>query len=211
MEHRRWTCRSTSQMILVNLISERDRKRSRHEAWDYVPSASTRASKREYMRRRRREHPEKTNESVARSRAKNPIAKYLSNRRWLIENREAARESSRKWRREHPNEARADAHRRRLVRGGARGVATGDQIAARVAYYGEICAYCGGPFEHVEHAIPLSRGGTNWPANLRPSCAACNLAKGTKTPFEFEVWVAKQAVLLTVDFPCARLINTKEK
>jgi len=67
----------------------------------------------------------------------------------------------------------------------APGVASVEQIAARMAFFGNACSYCGGSFEHVEHAIPLSRGGTNWPANLRPACSACNLVKGVKTIFEF--------------------------
>lgn len=67
----------------------------------------------------------------------------------------------------------------------AEGYATTEQVQARMAYYGYRCIYCGGPFEHVEHMIPLSRGGTNWPANLAPSCGDCNWSKNVKTIWEF--------------------------
>lgn len=38
---------------------------------------------------------------------------------------------------------------------------------------------------NVEHLIPLSRGGTNFPDNIAVSCATCNFSKATKTPWEF--------------------------
>lgn len=56
---------------------------------------------------------------------------------------------------------------------------------ARIVYYGIKCVYCGGPFECIDHAIPLSRGGLHTPSNLLPSCAACNTSKGAKTYWEF--------------------------
>jgi 5-methylcytosine-specific restriction endonuclease McrA len=37
----------------------------------------------------------------------------------------------------------------------------------------------------IEHRIPLSRGGSNWPANLAPACKTCNSSKGTKTEKEY--------------------------
>jgi 5-methylcytosine-specific restriction endonuclease McrA len=50
------------------------------------------------------------------------------------------------------------------------------------------CWYCGEPIEgspHLDHKIPLSRGGTNGPENLCYSCGPCNLSKFTKTPAEY--------------------------
>jgi|ERR1035437_3573496 5-methylcytosine-specific restriction endonuclease McrA len=38
---------------------------------------------------------------------------------------------------------------------------------------------------HLDHKMPLSRGGAHTIDNLVPSCATCNLRKGTKTPEEF--------------------------
>ena len=38
---------------------------------------------------------------------------------------------------------------------------------------------------HLDHKIPLSRGGSHSIDNLVPSCKTCNLQKGTKTDEEF--------------------------
>lgn len=68
--------------------------------------------------------------------------------------------------------------RRRSLEVGAPGHATAEQIQARIDFYGGLCAYCRKrPFEHLDHVIPLSRGGSNWPANLRPACRWCNISK----------------------------------
>lgn len=40
------------------------------------------------------------------------------------------------------------------------------------------CVYCGAPATHVDHVVPLSRGGATHPANCVAACAACNLEKG---------------------------------
>jgi 5-methylcytosine-specific restriction endonuclease McrA len=51
------------------------------------------------------------------------------------------------------------------------------------------CAYCGAPITfqemQTEHAQPISKGGTDTPANQLPACEACNKAKGFRTVEEF--------------------------
>lgn len=53
---------------------------------------------------------------------------------------------------------------------------------------GWTCTYCGtqdGEF-HIDHVIPVSRGGTNEPQNLTTACQSCNLSKGSKLVSEWE-------------------------
>lgn len=52
------------------------------------------------------------------------------------------------------------------------------------------CYYCGIIVQrrvnlHLDHKIPLSRGGSHNINNLAPSCRWCNLRKGTKTDIEY--------------------------
>lgn len=62
----------------------------------------------------------------------------------------------------------------------APGAATPEQVLARMAYFGFQCWLCGGPFEDVDHVKPIAKGGSNWPANLRPSCHSCNSRKRSR-------------------------------
>lgn len=52
---------------------------------------------------------------------------------------------------------------------------------ARIVYYGGRCGYCfEASYQTLDHIIPVSRGGSNHAANIRPACIACNKSKGTK-------------------------------
>lgn len=69
-----------------------------------------------------------------------------------------------------------------------------DEIAARWHY---VCAYCGGPFDHMDHVHPLSRTEDaealaaeglsvgDVAGNILPACRACNLSKGALTLAEW--------------------------
>jgi hypothetical protein len=51
------------------------------------------------------------------------------------------------------------------------------------------CYYClkslpDGP-EHIDHYIPVAKGGSHTKVNLRPSCACCNFKKNDKHPLDF--------------------------
>jgi 5-methylcytosine-specific restriction endonuclease McrA len=75
-----------------------------------------------------------------------------------------------------------ESYRRRHARKRASQIErfSGKQLAARMSVFGNRCAYCGGPFEEVDHAIPLARGGIHCLANLRPACRSCNRRKWAK-------------------------------
>ncbi|MEU2002008.1 HNH endonuclease signature motif containing protein [Rhodococcus sp. NPDC019627] len=59
-----------------------------------------------------------------------------------------------------------------------------ERIASRMTYFGNKCWMCGGPFEHVDHVKPISKGGPHMLSNIRPACAPCNIKKGAKWPYE---------------------------
>lgn len=89
---------------------------------------------------------------------------------------------------ERPELHRAKNHNRRARLKAAEGSFTPEQWRQKLAQYAGRCHWCGGVITgpvHVEHVIPLARGGTNFISNVVPSCASCNAAKGTKLPHEF--------------------------
>lgn len=108
------------------------------------------------------------------------------NRDWRKSNPEKYKQSLYGWRDKNPEKLRAISNRRRARRASAAGHCTAAQIDARFEYHGNRCIYCGcGGKMTIEHLIPLSRGGTNWPANIAPSCLSCNATKHDRTHAEF--------------------------
>lgn len=53
---------------------------------------------------------------------------------------------------------------------------------------GHACTYCGGTDEpfHIDHVIPVAKGGSDDPANLTVACAQCNLSKSDKSVQEWQ-------------------------
>ncbi len=91
-----------------------------------------------------------------------------------------------KWRNENREAARMHVKTRRTLLSLGRSASI-EQIKSRLDYYGNKCVYCGSTEKiEIEHRIPLSRGGTNFPANLVPACKTCNCKKGTKTETEYK-------------------------
>lgn len=56
---------------------------------------------------------------------------------------------------------------------------------AILARWGHMCAYCPAFATHLDHVVPLSKGGADKESNIVPACAACNLSKGAKTLAEW--------------------------
>lgn len=94
----------------------------------------------------------------------------------------------REWVKANPESAAATRDRRRAREVEAEGSYTREDVRAILKKQGRSCFYCSGPLTKFEcdHFIPLSRGGTNWPDNLRLSCPPCNYSKGAKLPWEWK-------------------------
>lgn len=92
----------------------------------------------------------------------------------------------------HLAEGRARGAKRRAAKRLA--IPVGADLSAIKLIYkpaaGEKCFHCGKPItkkcgRHVDHLIPLSKGGLHCAENLVVSCATCNLNKHSKLPHEF--------------------------
>lgn len=114
----------------------------------------------------RRENPDRARESEASYRSRFPEKVAANQRRWQANNREKVR-------------IHRLRRRDRQLKAG-RIEFTSDQLASRVAFYGGRCWMCRGPFEHLDHVKPLSKGGITALCNLRPACRSCNLSKHDK-------------------------------
>ena len=83
-----------------------------------------------------------------------------------------------RWRKKNPEKVRA-GQKARFARMRASG-----KIKASTVYQLKqeqpFCVYCGRPSEHLDHIIPICKGGTNEKSNLQMLCARCNCKKATK-------------------------------
>lgn len=65
-----------------------------------------------------------------------------------------------------------------------------------------LCFYCDAPLfgtYHVEHKMPLSKGGADKLTNICLSCPTCNLRKGIRTADEFKTLLANSKNVATVN------------
>ncbi|WP_373292174.1 HNH endonuclease [Deinococcus ruber] len=88
-------------------------------------------------------------------------------------------------------ERRVRNSKQRAARATAPGIFTGHDIKALFVRQNACCLYCGIKIGrnyarwHVDHFMPLSRGGSNFPENLVVACEPCNRAKYNKMPWEW--------------------------
>ena len=57
-----------------------------------------------------------------------------------------------------------------------------EDLQLQIEELGNHCVYCGGSYEHLDHFIPLSKGGGHELTNLVPACANCNQVKNDRYP-----------------------------
>ena len=180
-----------------------DKKRAYNR--EYVAKNQERVN--DYQRRYREEHPEAKKQATERKRRhyQNNKERALElSRRWHEEhpekvrevqrnyyqrNKEARLENSRRWRHNNPDQvARQNEARRAREAGAAVEVIDYQRIYKRDR---DICYLCGQKVKkaerHLDHVIPLSRGGSHSEDNLRVTHAKCNLLKGTKLVEELDL------------------------
>jgi 5-methylcytosine-specific restriction endonuclease McrA len=74
---------------------------------------------------------------------------------------------------------------------------TADTILDLKADFDGFCPYCWDKIEtgHIDHIVPVSKGGTNERNNLAWVCATCNVQKGNKSLAEFRLYQVQEATL----------------
>ena len=98
-------------------------------------------------------------------------------RRRYEASRDAILAQQRVYKKAHPEIGWAADHRRRARRYGLQlvtEIVTPDQV---IAQWGNGCHYCPGPFEVIDHRIPVAAGGHHTVLNVVPCCRHCNEEK----------------------------------
>lgn len=141
---------------------------------------------------------------IAREWARNNRERMLANKhRYYQENRIHILEQMRKhlsvvrdkkneyrnqWRRNNPGMARAQHQRRRALKKNAVGSFSATDIQIQMRSQANRCWWCGVGLDkgwHIDHLIPLAKGGSNNPENIVISCPHCNVSRQDRLPQEW--------------------------
>lgn len=114
----------------------------------------------------------------------------INTKRWRRKHKDLKREQERRHRERNPILFQAIYSRRRARMKNAEGRF---EVADIVKLFKKQQGKCANPTcrcdirlkYQIDHKMPLSRGGSNWPRNLQLLCAICNARKGARTMKEW--------------------------
>lgn len=147
-----------------------------------VEAAELRAKKPELQKaadaKYRKRHPEKYKAVQKKSKAQ-----------YYAKNAEVLKVKIKAWGAANPEKVRLA---KKLNKGKRRAKVKGNHVPSWVVrrlfdLFERQCAYCrNSPAVHLDHIMPLAKGGEHKIENLAPACARCNQSKNARLPEEFE-------------------------
>ena len=174
--------------------NNREESRRRDLKW----KANNRERMKECGRARYALNPEKYVEKTKRYYRKNSEYVRLKRKKYHYrirnnpEYKAAVALRGKKWRKLNPERAAINAkvnkHRRRAKEASAVGSFSSSNVKTIYKLQRGKCACCKIGLNkkyHVDHIVPLARGGTNYSNNLQLLCKPCNLTKSARDPIEF--------------------------
>lgn len=181
-----------------NVSEYRSRNPDKVKKWNEARDSQ---KHREYMRQRYQQKKDYIISKIKEWQEKNPDKVQQYKTKHYSQNRERYNEASRqkyrnnpehraihymrtrRWQKNNP-EATSLIRRRRYARAtGAEGTYTTEDIYQLHEQQQERCGYCGITLHddwEIDHIMPLSKGGTNYPDNLILACVPCNRSKNDK-------------------------------
>ena len=130
----------------------------------------------------------RSRESSSRYRTLNPEKRKASVRNWVVRNRKKYNEISQRWIKKNPHRACEFTNRRRAREQNATLMISKNQQNILSCFYEvrDRVSNCLGIPHHVDHVIPLSRGGYHIHTNLQVIPASINVRKHAKLPHELQ-------------------------
>lgn len=149
-----------------------------HEPVRYTKSRECVACRRDYNITKRTNHRDTLLKAQLRWKSENKehLKAYMA--QYLINNKEQRYANNRNYRAKKRN---------------AEGRHDNTDIQVILLQQNYFCNGCGCHLDEydVDHIIPLSRGGSNWPSNLQCLCPTCNGSKNDKTMIEWLEWLTE--------------------
>lgn len=127
----------------------------------------------------------KINHRNWRRKEENKLKLSRYSRNWRINNLNRAQTNSKIRRKNNKDKICMHAQNRRAISKGAEGYYIENDVKKLFHDQHESCIICGRLFSEIlkytiDHIIPLSKGGSNWPCNIQLLCGSCNYSKGAK-------------------------------
>lgn len=156
-------------------------------------------------RERRQAEPEKRREQSKEYRARNREKIRAAGRAYYQKHKDKSSVRTQEYHRANPERRKVWKHRYYSKKAAAAGTFTKEQWLAKCEFWGWCCYLCRMPLNAktaiIEHRKPVSRGGSNWPANLAPACRPCNSKKWRKTEAEYRAEIQAPALRIMLKSP----------
>ena len=139
-----------------------------------------------HARRYREEDPEVTRRKDAEQHAKHREKRLQQGRDWYQKNKEKAAAYGKQYFAKNKDLFNAHQSKRRARKNGAGGQYTKQDVQDLLRLQRGCCAICTCRLvkRHVDHVVPLSKGGSNGRENIQLLCQTCNQKKHARDPIE---------------------------
>lgn len=104
---------------------------------------------------------------------------------WQSDNPEKAKKAWKTYRLRNRSKVYSWNQRRRALKSGCGATLTAKEWQEILTEFNGHCFWCGAPWNHQDHIVPLSKGGSHSKMNVVPACATCNLKKNDRDPLVF--------------------------
>lgn len=142
----------------------------------------------EYQREYKEKNSKKLSEYYKKYRKRNIEKNREAQRNYRIREGSSLKKYKKEWRENNPERVKTYYSSYRARKRNALGQFTDEDIVKLYIKQKGLCFYCGQALKDnydIDHFTPLSKGGTNYPSNLRLSCHSCNNRKRARDPYEF--------------------------
>lgn len=159
---------------------------ARKKKWTEDNPDKAKNSKNDYKKR----HPERVKKQSKEYYGKTKVQKNTRRRERYADNPEPELKAAKEYRKSPKGREvqRIGQKTRRARKLNAEGKYTADDVKKQYDRQRGKCYWCDkkvGDSYHIDHVIPLSRGGDNTPSNIVIACQPCNQSKSDKLPHEW--------------------------
>jgi len=161
-----------------------EKSRARALAWKAANPERAKASEAAW----RKANPERGGERAAKWRSNNPEKAIAYDAAWYAANAEKKKAYTVGWYAANPEAKRIYAHNRRARKRASGGTLSKGLSNKLFKLQKGRCACCNKPLGddfHLDHIMPIARGGSNTDENIQLLRASCNQRKSVKDPIEF--------------------------